>query len=98
LTISTPTVSIAEWGKAHVLIGASDITVDGQPRKSALLASRWWGVARHFHESFPPWFYLVFLTILRVDRAGRDEQRCAAGYGAEWNRYREAVLWRMPGV
>lgn len=104
------------WGKPPVLIEAAYTTEDGQQRKNLLLASGWWGVARHFHyvpelaltlawtipagfTSFLPWFYLVFLTILLVDRAGRDEKRCAAKYGADWNRYREAVPWRMvPGL
>lgn len=104
------------WGKEPVLVEARYTTEDGQERKNLLLASGWWGVARHFHyvpelsltlawtipagfSAFLPWFYLFFLTILLVDRAGRDEKRCAAKYGEDWNRYREAVRWRMlPGV
>jgi 7-dehydrocholesterol reductase len=46
-----------------------------------------------------PWFYVVYLTILLVDRQGRDERRCAAKYGADWERYRQRVPWRIiPGI
>ncbi len=42
-----------------------------------------------------PWFYLLFLTILLVDRAGRDDKRCAAKYGVVWDEYRRRVPWRI---
>ena len=46
-----------------------------------------------------PWLYWIFLFILLVDRAGRDEKRCAAKYGPAWATYREHVPWRiLPGV
>ena len=46
-----------------------------------------------------PWLYWIFLFILLVDRAGRDEKRCAAKYGEAWATYREHVPWRiLPGV
>ena len=46
-----------------------------------------------------PWFYLVYLTILLVHRALRDEQRCARKYGAAWEEYRRRVPWRiLPGL
>jgi 7-dehydrocholesterol reductase len=37
------------WGKAPVLLEARYTTADGQQRTNKLLASGWWGVARHFH-------------------------------------------------
>ncbi len=104
------------WGRAPTLITARYVTADGQHRSNVLLASGWWGVARHFHyvpelvlaaawtapAGFThalPWGYLLFLSILLVDRAGRDEQRCAAKYGPDWERYKQVVKWRMvPGV
>ena len=36
---------------------------------------------------FLPWFYVIFLTILLVHRAYRDEQRCATKYGDFWEAY-----------
>jgi 7-dehydrocholesterol reductase len=46
-----------------------------------------------------PWFYVVFLAILLVDRAARDDRRCADKYGEAWDRYRRIVPWRiLPGV
>ena len=42
-----------------------------------------------------PYTYVVFLTALLVDRAGRDDRRCRAKYGADWERYCERVPWRI---
>src|SRR5262245_25876345 len=42
-----------------------------------------------------PYTYVVFLTTLLVDRAGRDDRRCRAKYGADWARYCERVPWRI---
>jgi 7-dehydrocholesterol reductase len=42
-----------------------------------------------------PFTYVVFLTALLVDRAGRDDRRCRAKYGADWERYCERVPWRI---
>ena len=81
-----------------------------------MLASGWWGLARHFHyvpeilaavlwtapalfSHFLPWFYVIFLTILLVHRAGRDEQRCRQKYGAYWEEYCRLVPARiLPGL
>ncbi|RYY71411.1 hypothetical protein EON63_21735 [archaeon] len=68
------------------------LTKDGERRSNLLLASGWWGLARHFHyvpeilASFfwclpalfhhpLPYFYPVYLTILLLDRAYRDDKR-----------------------
>jgi 7-dehydrocholesterol reductase len=46
-----------------------------------------------------PWFYFIFLTILLLDRSGRDDKRCAQKYGEFWNEYRSHVPYRVvPGV
>jgi 7-dehydrocholesterol reductase len=42
-----------------------------------------------------PYTYVAFLTALLVDRAGRDDRRCRAKYGADWERYCERVPWRI---
>lgn len=104
------------WGRPPTLICARYVPADGKPRENLLLASGWWGVARHFHYvpelllaiawTLPvgftralPWFYPVFLAILLIHRAKRDDERCARKYGAAWDEYRRRVPWRMiPGV
>ena len=104
------------WGRAPVLIEAPYETTDGKKATNLLLASGYWGLARHFHYvpelllalawTLPagvthvlPYFYFMFLFILLMDRAGRDDLRCEAKYGAAWLRYREAVPYKvLPGV
>lgn len=104
------------WGRAPVKLVARYATADGSTKSSLLLASGWWGLARHFHYApeiaaaflwtapagfaVPlPYFYVAFLTALLVDRAFRDDARCAAKYGAVWDAYRALVPARIvPGV
>jgi len=46
-----------------------------------------------------PYFYVIFLAILLTDRAFRDDNRCAAKYGADWDAYRARVRYRIiPGL
>ena len=46
-----------------------------------------------------PYFYAVYLPVLLVHRAWRDEARCRAKYGAAWDVYRATVPARIvPGV
>jgi 7-dehydrocholesterol reductase len=104
------------WGRTPRLIHAPYRTSDGGERTNLLLASGYWGLARHFHYvpelllalawTLPaggthalPYFYFVFLFILLVDRAGRDDKRCEAKYGEAWSEYRRAVPYKiLPGV
>jgi 7-dehydrocholesterol reductase len=37
------------WGRAPEIIRARYMTADGSEHESLLLASGWWGIARHFH-------------------------------------------------
>ena len=100
------------WGRPAAVIRASYVTAAGESKSSLLLASGWWGVARHFHYvpellaalawTLPcgvaeplPYFYLVFLTALLVDRAHRDDKRCRSKYGAAWDEYCARVPYRM---
>lgn len=41
------------------------------------------------------YFYVVFLTLLLLDRAFRDDARCAAKYGKYWNQYCKAVPYKV---
>lgn len=99
------------FGKTPVLIRARYTTTDGEERQSLLLASGYWGIARHFHyvpeltaalawslpAGFAPlaYFYFVFLTILLFDRARRDDARCRAKYGSYWDEYRRLVPYKI---
>lgn len=104
------------WGAEPDYIEAEYVTEDGETRKSLLLCSGWWGLARHFHyipeilASFfwcvpalfthpLPYFYPVYLTLLLVDRAWRDDARCAAKYMKYWDAYCKKVPSKIiPGV
>ncbi len=100
------------WGKKPVLIKAKYVTQDGEKRENLLLASGWWGIARHFHyvpeilgalfwtlpvlfDNALPYFYVVFLTILLIDRTVRDDKRCKEKYGKGWDSYTKAVKYKM---
>lgn len=46
-----------------------------------------------------PYFYLIFMTILLVHRARRDEHRCSHKYGPAWDEYCQKVRYRLiPGI
>merc|ERR1719277_2980191 len=109
------------WGKAPDFIRA-EYVVEEEGRRvtktSLLLASGFWGVARHFHYVFElmaawswcllanplvngalPLLYAVFLTILLLNRAKRDEDKCRKKYGKDYDRYSELVPYLViPGV
>ena len=103
------------WGEDPVYIEAR-CKVDGKDRTSLLLASGWWGLARHFHyvpeimssvfwcvpvqASFPlPYFYPVYLTLLLLDRAWRDDARCGDKYKEDWKAYCKLVPYKIvPGI
>jgi 7-dehydrocholesterol reductase len=42
-----------------------------------------------------PYAYVTFLTILLVDRAGRDDRRCREKYGNDWEEYCRKVPWKI---
>ena len=107
------------WGAAPVIVQAEYQVLKKDKwvtKTSILLASGYWGLARHFHylpeiaASFfwtcpalfgklPPYLYVVFLTILLVDRSVRDDTRCGLKYGKGWKQYCALVPYRIiPGV
>ena len=111
------------WGRKPVYIEAKYVTVDKatgvlQEHDSLLLASGWWGQARHLQYSFEltaawswgllanpavngplPLFYAVFLTILLIHRAIRDEEKCLKKYGQYYEQYMDIVKYKIiPGV
>jgi 7-dehydrocholesterol reductase len=104
------------WGRAPIIIRAHYTTARGESGTNLLLASGWWGLARHFHyvlelvaavawtlpvlfDRALPWFYVAYLAVLLLHRAWRDDARCAAKYGADWEAYRARVPYRViPGL
>jgi len=59
-----------------------------------ILAAFFWTVPALF-DHIMPYFYVIFLTILLVDRAFRDDARCAAKYGKYWNQYKRHVPYKI---
>ncbi|GLU21433.1 hypothetical protein SLE2022_375710 [Rubroshorea leprosula] len=63
-----------------------------------ILAAFFWTVPALFNH-FLPYFYVVFLTILLINRAKRDDDRCRSKYGKYWKLYCEKVPYKiLPGV
>jgi protein-S-isoprenylcysteine O-methyltransferase Ste14 len=57
-----------------------------------------WGLLTGF-GSIIPYFYPIWFALLLLTRERRDDRWCAKKYGADWERYRERVKWRiLPGV
>jgi len=57
------------WGQRPVLIHAQYMTTEGERKKTVLLASGWWGLARHFHylpEILGAFFWTVPVLFLNV--------------------------------
>lgn len=100
------------WGEKPKLVSATYETGDGKKRSTFLLASGWWGLARHVNYAWElllaymwcapagtsgilPYTYAVYLTILLVDRAYRDELRCLEKYGKYYEEYRKKVPYKI---
>jgi 7-dehydrocholesterol reductase len=63
-----------------------------------VLGAFFWTLPALFHHLLP-WFYVLFLSVLLTDRAFRDDNRCAAKYGADWDLYRQKVPYKIiPGL
>ncbi len=55
-----------------------------------VMAAFFWTLPALFNH-FLPYFYVLFLTILLVDRAFRDDKRCREKYGKDWERHCKKV-------
>ncbi|OQR93310.1 7-dehydrocholesterol reductase [Thraustotheca clavata] len=63
-----------------------------------ILAALCWSLPA-LASSCVPYFYVTFLTILLCDRAFRDDARCRAKYGKDWDKYCERVpKLIVPGI
>lgn len=103
---------IRVWGRDPKFTIASYEVSNGAQENNLLLASGFWGVARHFHyipellgaflwslpalfTHFYPYFYVSYLAILLVDRARRDDHRCAQKYGKAWESHCAKVPYKI---
>eukprot|EP00656_Telonema_subtile_P029686 TRINITY_DN3276_c0_g1_i2.p1 TRINITY_DN3276_c0_g1~~TRINITY_DN3276_c0_g1_i2.p1 ORF type:complete len:234 (-),score=65.05 TRINITY_DN3276_c0_g1_i2:117-818(-) len=64
-----------------------------------LLAAWSWGVLSGLDKNLIGFVYPVFLTILLIHRAHRDQEKCLAKYGKYYAQYMELVPYKIiPGV
>lgn len=59
-----------------------------------IAAAFFWSVPALF-VNFSPYFYVCFLTLLLLDRANRDDLRCAIKYGNYWQNYCAKVPYKI---
>lgn len=63
-----------------------------------ILASFFWTLPGLFEHGLQ-YFYVFYLTILLMDRAIRDDERCKKKYGKYWDMYCEKVPYKViPGI
>lgn len=64
-----------------------------------IMASFFWSVSALDSGLVGPYFYVIYLVVLLTDRAIRDENRCKAKYGKDWDKYCEVVPYKIvPGI
>lgn len=50
-------------------------------------------------SSIIPYFYCIYFAVLLIHRERRDDDKCRAKYGKDWDRYCEEVPYRIiPGI
>ena len=59
-----------------------------------ILGAFFWSLPALFTH-FLPYFYVVFLTLLLIERAFRDDRRCAQKYGKDWDAYCRQVPYKI---
>lgn len=59
-----------------------------------ILGAFFWTVPALF-TNFLPYFYVLFLTVLLIERAFRDDRRCANKYGKDWDSYCSKVPYKI---
>lgn len=58
------------------------------------LGAFFWSLPALF-DSFLPYFYVIFLFLLMIERALRDDKRCAGKYGEDWDTYCKKVPYKI---
>ncbi len=59
-----------------------------------ILGAFFWTLPALFNN-FLPYFYVIFLTGLLIDRAFRHDRRCQQKYGKSWDEYCEKVPYKI---
>ncbi len=59
-----------------------------------ILGAFFWTLPALF-SNFLPYFYVIFLMILLIDRAYRDDARCSRKYGLHWKHYCQRVPYKI---
>lgn len=97
-----PRKIVAEYTTASGEVRKSLLLVDGWWKVSRhfhympeILASLCWGLPALNSGLVGPYFYTFFLTILLMDRAFRDDDRCRMKYGPYWEKYCSEVPYRV---
>lgn len=63
-----------------------------------LLSAFFWSCATGL-SYLMPFFYVIFLTVLLVHRAFRDDEKCRNKYGKDWTTYCQKVPYKIiPGI
>ncbi|HEY6876713.1 MAG TPA: hypothetical protein VI299_01790 [Polyangiales bacterium] len=96
------------WGRQQAFIQTqrgSKLLVSGFwgiARHSNYLGDLMMGLAWCLTTGFArilPYFYIIYFTILLINRERRDNDHCARKYGTDWEAYTARVRWRIfPGV
>ena len=60
-----------------------------------ILFSFFWSSPALGSAFIAPYFYVIFLSILLLDRAWRDYDRCRKKYGESWDTYCDVVPCRI---
>ncbi|KAI1452044.1 ERG4/ERG24 ergosterol biosynthesis protein [Annulohypoxylon moriforme] len=56
------------------------------------------GPAKYWGMIFT-YFYVVYFAVLLIHRDGRDDEKCAKKYGADWEKYKSIVKYKIvPGI
>jgi hypothetical protein len=65
-------------------------TMFGQPMPTVVYQgdAKGWGM-------IPTYFFMLYFAVLLVHRAGRDEEKCRAKYGKDWEEYCRRVPWKI---
>jgi len=59
-----------------------------------ILGAFFWSLPALF-VNLLPYFYVMFLTLLLIERAFRDDRRCAQKYGKDWDEYCKQVPYKI---
>jgi len=103
---TTPKVLEAQYTTSKGEVCKSLLLVDGWWKVARhfhylpeILGAFFWSLPALNTSLVAPYFYVIFLTLLLVDRAFRDDDRCKKKYGVYWDEYCKEVPYRIvPGL